>query len=302
MAPLAPDLAAELGNELGALVQTIGVPLVDVTTLSRRGAATRATALRLQFADGRVLKGTLLESADQAREVDEVAGHLDHHGVPRVLGRAGAAVLTAWVDGTCLASVKCTVAMLRECGAFQGDVHRRPVPPERARVAAELLERWRRRLRHDVAEMVGARLLTPDLGRRTSEIALRFAPADCDIGYVLGDFCAENIVRRESGELCVVDNETLSIGPRDYDLGRTWYRWPMTPARRRAFLQGYGTCRDPATFLAHFPYWAMQALVHGAVFRHRMGSDTVVVPLRRLRALVKDLERGVPSDAAVFRS
>jgi hypothetical protein len=30
------------------------------------------------------------------------------------------------------------------------------------------------------------------------------------------------------GRLRVVDNEALSVGACDYDLARTWHRWPMT--------------------------------------------------------------------------
>ena len=32
---------------------------------------------------------------------------------------------------------------------------------------------------------------------------------------------------RPDGALCLVDNETVDLGPLDYDLARTWYRWPL---------------------------------------------------------------------------
>src|SRR5262249_5063544 len=111
------------------------------------------------------------------------------------------------------------------------------------------------------------------------------------------------IVRQPSGEVILVDTETLSIQPCDYDLGRTWYRWPMPRASRQSYFSGYRSYRGLDDFLAHFPFWAIAAIVDGALFRGRRGgAEAAAVQVRRLCGLLESLERGAAAEDAVFLS
>lgn len=296
---LSPEREAELGEDLSVLVRAIPAPLIQLTPLSHRGPAQRATAFRLHFADGRTCKGALLETAQQAEQAAAVAGKLGHCGIPAVMGQHGSALLAQWIDGEPLAGGDCTVDTLRHCGAIQGLAHTAAVADHAREQPAAVLYRRQRNLGRDLAALVECALLDHGHAQRADDIAGRLAPASCTIAPIFGDFCAENIVRTSSGELFVVDIETLSIDACEYDLARTWYRWPMTAAERAAYWDGYRTHREPDAFLAHLPFWAILALVDGAIFRQRYRPTTTSVPIARLCGLIEKLEHGVTTADAM---
>ena len=149
-------------------------------------------------------------------------------------------------------------------------------------------------------ELVAGGVLGADEMSAALEIAHRHAPSACTIGFIFGDFCAENAIVRDSGEICFIDHDTLSVDACEYDLARTWYRWPMTPAQRAVYLAGYGEQRALEPFLAHFPYWAIVVLIGAARFRLSRHTAGTAEPLRRLRALVTDLDQGMPPRDAAY--
>lgn len=272
---------SELGEDLAALVRGVGRRLVQAIPLSRRGAPPIATAFRLRFADGGALKGSRLANAECAAQVAALAPALGTLA-PRVLAHRGAALLSEWVEGESLAGADWPAALLRRCGAAQAAVHVRAVDAPDA--AVDLAER-QRKLIHGLKGLVRAELLSAGESARLAALAAAAAPASGAMGISLGDYCADNIVCRADGEPCLIDLETLTIAPSDYDLGRTWYRWPMSAAQRAAFLEGYRRHRDPGPFLAHRSFWYATALVEGALFRHRQHHPGLQVPLAALRAL-----------------
>jgi phosphotransferase family enzyme len=300
---VSPDITAELGEDLSLLVRAVNMPLVAVTPVSVRGYPTpRSTAFRLQFADGRVFKASRLESAQQALTVESISRCLEHAALPETVARSGRALLTQWVEGQSLAAADWPHELLRQCGALQGRVHTHPVDGAGAATPHDRLAGWLSRLDRNLATLVDAQALQSGEARSALQAAGQSVPRRYQVGFILGDFCPENIVRRPSGELCVIDNETLAIGPSDYDLGRTWYRWPMTRAQRAAYLEGYADHRSPADALAHFPFWAITAIVDGAVFRHRLRPQTTPVAVHRLRVLLRELEHALSPDAAMYLS
>ena len=279
------SLPSELGEELTALVQTLARPLAAVSALSRRGADNMPTAFRLDFADGGVLKACRLVNADKAIEVEAIAATLGPLA-PGVVARGGEWLLTEWIAGDTLAAAAWSDALLHRCGAAQALVHRRVVDgmdaPDRA------VARWRRNTLQVLTDLGAADVLTPGEVTRLAELVQRHAPASCEMGMSLSDYCPENIVCRADGEPCLIDLETLSVTPCDYDLGRTWYRWPMSAAQRAAYLGGYAVHRDPTAFLAHRPFWLAAALIQGAWFRHQFRRDGLAVPVAGLRDLLRE--------------
>lgn len=276
----------ELGEDLAALVAEAGA-LRAATPLSRRGPDDLATAFHLRFADGSALKGVRLMDPDQAARVAGLAAALGD-GVPRVLARRGAALLTEWIDGDALSAADCDDALLRTCGAWHGWVH--ALRPEADARAANLLRLWRGQLPSHLEALRAAGLLTAGEVGRLTEIAARHAPSRAAGGISLIDYCPDNIVRRASGVPCFIDIETLNVTPTDHDLARTWYRWPMSAEQRAVYLQGYRRHRDPAPFLHHRPFWMLLALAYGAVFRLEYRVAEVGVPLAQLRDLLGETD------------
>jgi Ser/Thr protein kinase RdoA (MazF antagonist) len=112
----------------------------------------------------------------------------------------------------------------------------------------------------------------------------RFAPGAAEVGITHNDFCAENLVEDAAGRLVPIDNEGLRRGFFDYDLARTWYRWPMPEADWLTFAARYGVVRRPDT--AHASFWRIAAVVKSAALRATRGVGDVTTPIGRLRALL----------------
>jgi Ser/Thr protein kinase RdoA (MazF antagonist) len=139
----------------------------------------------------------------------------------------------------------------------------------------------------DAGRLVRARLLDETAARDAAALARASAPTSAEWGLCHGDFCAENLLIVPERGLHAVDNETICELWHDYDLARTWYRWPMDAAGFEAFLSGYRAHRQPDEFVAHFRFWTVCVLLRSAMFRQRNGVSTEV-PLARLRSLLRD--------------
>lgn len=304
MMSVSSALGRELGDDLSSLVRAVDAPLAETTPVyGGTYPGYQPNAFRLRFADGRVLKGRRFDTQAQAETVEYVSRCLDYRGLPRVVARRGTALLMEWVDGQPLSAGNCTPYVLRRCGALQALIHCQTLPPESSYRPPRAIESWQASLERTLDELVECAVLDPSTARDARAIAREYAPRRCPLGFIYGDFCADNIVLRDSGEVCFVDNETLSVHPADYDVARTWYRWPMPRAAREVYLSGYREHRGLETFLAHFPYWAIAAIADGARFRQRRGgAAAAAVPVSRLRALMAHLECGGPAADAVFVS
>ncbi|MBI3800891.1 MAG: aminoglycoside phosphotransferase family protein [Deltaproteobacteria bacterium] len=296
-----PELSRQLGDDLFVLVNTVNVPLVEITPLSGVGyPGYQPSAFRLRFADGRILKGRQFGGITRAVKVEYVLQHVHHQGFPKSVARSGRALLTEWVEGHPLAPAGGNPELLRQCGALQGFMHNVAVPDDSPYQPRDTIQDWHARLEHNLAELLKARVLEKSEARRAFELAVRYAPSSYAVGFVHRDFCGENLIQRPSGDICIIDNETLALDAYDYDLGRTWYRWPMNPAQRQAYLDGYQCYRNAKDFLMHFPYWGIAAVVIAAGFRLQKQTGAASVPLQRLRALLHTLEQGYSPASAVF--
>jgi Ser/Thr protein kinase RdoA (MazF antagonist) len=219
-----------------------------------------------------------------------------------VLARSGSALLTEWIEGQPLNVAGYDLALLRQCGALQGFMHTVPVPPNSPYRPAQRLRDWHGWLQHGLDRLVEGAAIEKQEAQRAWSAAMQYAPSTYAVGFVHRDFCAENLVLRSSGSVCAVDNEALGIDACDYDLGRTWYRWLMSPAEREAYLTGYNGYRSSTDFITHFPYWGIAALTAAAVFRLQKQTDSECIPIIRLRALLRDLERGHSASHALLHS
>jgi thiamine kinase-like enzyme len=286
VAPHLLNAKDQFGEDLWALVGALDAPLVGVTCVSSLPSRHRQRgAFRLELPGGRVLKGRRLESSTQAERIEDLSRLLDHRYFPRVLARRGCALLMEWIEGRPLAPSDCHPDLLRRCGALQGSLHSIPLAPLPARRHAQ---NWRTRLDEEIEVLVRRQALGRRDGEEASRLAVAYAPDCFAVGFSHGDFCLENMVMRSPGRVCVIDNESLVIGAYEYDLARTWYRWPMNSREHKAYFVGYEGYRSAAAFRAHFPHWAVIALVKAALFRVQSQTRDVWVPIQRLEALLRE--------------
>lgn len=291
------DLSRQLGEDLWSLVQAVPSPLVAATPI---GVLSASPAFRLQFADGRMLKGRHLPSVMEAERMEYILRCVNHPSFPKVLARHHTAILSNWIDGTPLDRVPLTAALARRCGALHGALHGIALPienPYRPHTERRSADGLRQRL----DKLLRTGLIAESEADALLALALDHAPATSAAGFVHCDFCSENIVQQESGDLYAVDSDALTVDALDYDLGRTWYRWPMSPSLRTAYLAGYDSVRSSHDFVVHFPYWAIAAALAGAVFRLRRHLQSTDVPLGRMRLLLHHCTRSAATGEALLR-
>jgi hypothetical protein len=281
----ASQLVEQLGTDLLALIRARGVPIAKLSAITGLPSPVRKrAAFAVEFADGTKLKARRLKSAQRAEAVVRLRDAVGAGFAP-ILARRGDAMLLEWVEGRSLASLEpigCDT--LRRCGRMLGALHRLPCEPladEADEKPAELFAKLERNM--DLVR--SERLLGPELARRVLADADANRPAAPTLGIIHKDFCAENLVLASDGSLVCVDEATLSTGPHDLDLARTWYRWPMQARDFAHFAGGYQEHRSLAGFLRHFRFWATCVLVGSAATRLRSASPGALAPIERLRQL-----------------
>jgi hypothetical protein len=292
--PVAPG---SLGEDFAEIVSRVGAELREVMPLTRLGfRAERSGCYRLRFADGRVFKYRSMVSADRAKTVEHLIARIGSPRIPRVLDRCGTGLLIEFVGGQPASRPLQTQKLLAEAAALQGKIHRTDVadllagsPPfEIADVIHKLTEHLRR--------LVTLQAITEREAAGLTELAMSEVPQVSEIGVVHYDYCAENLVVSEASGFYIVDNESIEIGPLDYDLARTWYRWPMSPDERAVYWEGYRRLRDPGSFSTSFPFWAIKTLVGSAILRVEGGTDRAVIPIRKLALLARCMRSGSRSE------
>jgi Ser/Thr protein kinase RdoA (MazF antagonist) len=291
-------LPERVGSDVRVLIERAGRPYrgaSELTTL--RSSVLERPAWRVDLEGGRSVKVRVFADADEAHRFRELHRHLPEKGFPRLLDHHGAAVLLEWVAGRPLPAEP-DASVLRACGELLGRLHRVPAPPD----AERRLASGASALPHSLADLfetlVEAARLTADEAARLLEVSERARPERCDRGLVHLDFCPDNLVLADSGTPASIDNATLSFAPLDHDLGRLWYRWPMTSAARGAFLEGYREHRDTRAFQAAFPYWRICGLAFSAWLRVGRRTGDAAVPLRGLREALAWAERMSPAELA----
>jgi aminoglycoside phosphotransferase (APT) family kinase protein len=272
-----------MGESLRSLIATVGTPLLAAEEIGTRAEGDRRRAYRLRFADGSTLKGRRYPSIERAAVVWRI-----HQGdAARLLARAvahdGDAMLEDWVAGESLATAPVSERHLQEAGRMLGALHTCPVPS-----VADLsfepfdVQVWARKTVESVDILQRRALLSLGHAEALSAIATSERPADVPAGIVHRDLCPTNLLVTTGGRLVSVDNGTMTIGSRDHDLCRVWYRWPMTANERAAFNAGYGEHR--ASGLPDRPsrFWATVVIVNSARTRLALSEASAAAALMRL--------------------
>jgi aminoglycoside phosphotransferase (APT) family kinase protein len=242
-------------------------------------------SFRLELRDGRILKGRRLTGAARAARVVTILGLMDRRYFPRVIAQSGAALLEEWRAGEPLDPLHTDPVLARQCGEILGGVHRAPPPAVKVPSISRPADRLSR-LEEQAGGLERQGALSTASRRRLITLARAHVPSDAAIGVIHGDFCAENLVCDVAGQPHVIDNEALQVGALDFDLARTWYRWPMMDRQATAFLDGYAVHRSPASYLSHFSFWILAVLVDASLFHLRTGTGRASDALGPLHAFL----------------
>ncbi len=281
---------SELDERVASALVRWGVRARSWTRITRqRTSADPRVAFRLELDDGRVVKARCCADEARARDIWEIDRHLAIPGLARIHARDGCVLMEEWVEGAPLshadgtpehvAAAATLLASLHSVGQIEGIA-------ARLMTAAERLERARR----DLALLSERGALSRGQARTLREALRRLDRGATETGVIHRDFCAENMVRRPDGRLCVIDNEGLALGPLAYDLGRVWCLWPMPAVAWGLFLETYAARRAQASPDSALMVWKIAATARSAALRLAADPGRLQEPLARLRELSEALE------------
>jgi aminoglycoside phosphotransferase (APT) family kinase protein len=281
-------LVERFGGDLAGLVRQLHSPLSEVTLLTTLPSPVSGRAsLRLRLEDGRTLKAIVFETESEAKRAAMLLRFADRHHFPEMLGRRGRAMMFKWVDGRPVVPADCGLERLGELGRIHAKLHSTPLPGK-IKHHAMPAENWNERLDRYFHEFARFEVLAAGEQRLAARLALNHSPKDIPVGLVHKDFCAENMVIDPSGHIWVIDIETFSVDSPDYDLARTWHRWPMKSEQSEAYLDGYRCLRSTVEFQEYSLYWKIAVLVESALFRLQRQTSGWEVPIRRLLQLIHE--------------
>jgi Ser/Thr protein kinase RdoA (MazF antagonist) len=287
------NVRSRLGEDLFDLVKDLKSSLIGITDISKLSSSLQDRACyRLECADKTVLKGRRFDAAHRAQRTARYLGLMKNGPFPKVIAARGRALLLEWIHGLPVSHMETQPEILKQIGMLQGWLHKCDDSPMRqfgAQAHQDLLFKTRKRISY----LAGRKALTAEEAEFLVEIAVQEAPLHYEVGMIHKDLSPDNVVLKPSlGKIYVIDNETLGLGPYDFDLARTWHRWPMNPIQREAFYYGYEKYRCLDSFHRNFLFWAIAALVTSAYSRLRTEKPGWSLSIRKLRSLLNSVEKG----------
>ena len=274
------ELAVLLGGDVvGALARIGGAPIDAEAITGLPAAGSDRATFRIVLRDGRVVKARRLRRARKAERYARIVRELAHESLPAPLLIDGRVALEAWVDGAIVATLPPDDDRLVRAADLLGTIH--GLHPLR-RTTSTLVDSTRRRL----VNLAGRGALARGEVDAALHLLQQVAPPTADFGITHNDFCAENLIEVPGGRLVLVDNEGLRRGFLDYDVARTWYRWPMSDGAWHTFVGRYRSWRTGALADDHERFWREAAVVKSAHLRAARHTTDAVVPIERLRALL----------------
>lgn len=285
----AATVATLVGEDVVAALTTLGADPVDAVRITGLPAErTDRATFRIRLADGRIVKARRFRRAAKAERFARIVRALSHDRLQPPLLVAGRVSIEAWVDGTPLSALPCSDDHLEQAADLLGSIHAARATlggGTHSRRTSALVASTRRR----IADLEARGALTRPQMSALLHAMQQFAPSTAEVGLTHNDLCAENLVQDARGRLLLVDNEGLRHGFLDYDLARTWYRWPMREPDWQAFTGRYQSWRAHPLDAERRPFWRIAAVVKSAHLRAARGTADATVPIDRLRVLLAGL-------------
>ncbi len=283
----------DLDEDITAALRVLGVKASDAKPITGLPSpvSDRAT-VRIVLGDGRIVKARRFSRPAKAKRYASLVRSLGHLPVPAILSLAGRVTVEEWVEGRPLCDLASSRKRLHRAADILAAVHATEKLGRRRLPASASTRSLVVGAKERIEKLVAAGALSGSEAGALLVAIRRGAPTTARTGLTHNDFCAENIVEDTRGRLYVVDNGGLQLGFLDFDLARSWYRWPMPEAAWQAFLSRYRTWRRPPLAAAETLFWRIAAVVKSAQFRVSRRSAGVEIPLRGLRRLIGDLRAG----------
>ena len=239
----------------------------------------------VQGRDGRWIKIRSFSSEPEAIAFLDLLGNQlwPHAGI--IFGRCGRVIAEEWIYGESVTDN--SYDHITSAGAALGRLHA-PLPGHGVRCVGWVNSlHWVKSISDRICRLSQPGFIDEQDRKQLLQLVERYASDAIEYGLTHGDFAPDNLLVDAQGRLVCIDNETMRVDALDYDLTRTILRWPLSGARRHAFLSAYSAHRDPESTAHQSPFWLAAVLAGTAEWelQHRgTPSGRVVRSLRRLAA------------------
>ena len=225
-------LETRFGPDLQVLKQHLGGAVETAEELTRiTSPGLEKASFKLTLEDGRRFKLRRFNSAGDWSSVVLLAPLLNKLAFSRLVFAHGMAAIEQWVPGKPLAAGAVSQDQLTRAGEILGQVHGTELRSSVRPASPVDVDSYLEGIAAHLAALEEHCVLDSGAARKLREMASHARPDRIDTGLIHGDFCAENMVVTDREDIVVVDNESLRVGELDYDIARSWARWPMSATR-----------------------------------------------------------------------
>jgi aminoglycoside phosphotransferase (APT) family kinase protein len=260
--------------EIKQAIRIEGMTGAEVELISPLGVRKgRRLSYRVETA-ARTIKLRLLDSLEAAEELERISADLDDAFVP-IIRRHGRVTVEPWVVGAGLEGE--AAGAIEPAAAILARLH----VGTRAVATGDGNSPWLAAAESDLQSLIEAGLVEADLAARVRARLDDLHRDDAPACVIHRDFCPENMLIDSTGEIRVIDNEWLAVGPPALDLGRTFHRWPMDENGWVRFLAVYS---DVAGEPQDLGLWMLVA----GLFAARVAVKLVPDQLDRALAMIRE--------------
>jgi len=196
-----------------------------------------------------------------------------------------------WVEGKMLSESKCSDELIAMAAKIQGNLHKTLVPEEFLTTGVESTDFWQDRLKKNINFLKEGKYLTVKDAEKLIKLSDFKRLVEFDCGLTHGDFCPDNLLIRENGDLNVIDFELLAIRPLAFDLAKTTFLWPMNQKQRKIYIQNYKSFHSTENFFKNFSFWMIFVLASSAAFHIKAEITEAKKSIKKLRKTAKYKEQ-----------
>lgn len=277
--------------EFAPLLASLSSPVQQVFSLINveDSHAPRPSYL-LVLEDGRRVKCRLTLNPDLALRVFTLRQQFSSPHFAKILSHSGAVLIEEWVVGQDCTQDEVTPGFLKTFGAVLAQLHSTDLQRESFKSSSKP-EYWIDKFMEATSRLLAGKQISQAEESRLHAAYLPCAPSTIEVGLIHQDFCLDNFVKTECGEIVCIDNEHLHCGPFELDLARTRLRWPMSEPYWNQFIDGYQSVRRRSAGISEFSFWYSLAIVESAEFTVRQQHYLQEQSLTKLQQLITEAEK-----------
>lgn len=224
----------------------------------------RRKAFRARLENGSSIKARWWSDHVQAERLKMLRRDSSIPFLSSILAFDEGIILEEWIEGESLCQLSPEPEDVMEAARILAELHSTTPDFSDWRESARGVDSMKAEALKQLVELHHRGVLTLEKKRQAEKFLERAEPDHAAIGYVHGDFCGQNLVKDNSGQIWVVDNELLDLGCLDYDLGFCWFRWPLSGALWQLFFETYRGSTDRRVSAVWF--WRLIAATKSVYF------------------------------------